>query len=131
VTESRRAGRMRHPANHTGRGPRQERKGFLDQEFAEPVTLSSTPPARSPLPRTAARWSFDLLAPRARRNANITAEFAMLQAAESENHRKLRECNYAQKYPQKSPIAVESVEYVALSEARGRPSCTRPRRSRA
>ena len=44
-----------------------------DQEFAEPVALSSTPPARSPLPRTAARWSFDLLAPRARRMSDTMA----------------------------------------------------------
>src|SRR5439155_539728 len=37
------------------------------QEFAEPVALSSTQPTNVPLPRTAARLGFDLIALRARR----------------------------------------------------------------
>src|SRR6266540_1725396 len=43
-----------------------------DQKFAEPVSLSSTTPANFPLPRTAARLGFDLLATRARRKQHST-----------------------------------------------------------
>ena len=42
-----------------------------DQRFAEPGALSSTSPADLPLPRTASRESFVLLASRARRSGNL------------------------------------------------------------
>ena len=42
-----------------------------DQGFAEPGALSSTSPADLPLPRTAFRESFVLLASRARRSGNL------------------------------------------------------------
>src|SRR6266852_3437512 len=38
------------------------------KKFAEPVSLSSTPPTDLPLPRRAPRWGFDLIALRARRS---------------------------------------------------------------
>jgi hypothetical protein len=48
----------------------------LDQEFAEPVSLSSTTPANFPLPRTAARFGFVLLALRARRSPDSSRRSA-------------------------------------------------------
>ena len=42
-----------------------------DQEFAEPGVLSSTSPADLPLPRTASREGFVLVASRARRSGNL------------------------------------------------------------
>src|SRR3990170_8775907 len=86
----------------------------LDQEFAEPVTLSSTPPARSPLPRTAARWSFNLLAPRARRNADIRPSRDMVQEAERGKSRNLQESNYSHKYPQGIPDPVDGCGLLRL-----------------
>ena len=47
--------------------------GFRTKEFAEPGTLSSSAPANFPLPRTAYRSGFGLLAPRARRKRDTTA----------------------------------------------------------
>ena len=44
-----------------------------DHGFAEPVALSSTEPTDFPLPRTASRLGFDLLALRARRRSESTA----------------------------------------------------------
>ena len=50
-----------------------------DQGFAEPGALSSTFPADLPLPRTASRESFVLLASRARRSGNLLLSFRPLQ----------------------------------------------------
>jgi hypothetical protein len=50
-----------------------------DQEFAEPVALSSTAPANFPLPRTAARCGFGLLALRARRKNDSRPQCAVSQ----------------------------------------------------
>src|SRR5207244_2736827 len=63
----------RDPSGSTGARP--------DQEFAEPVALSSTTPAGLPLPRTAFGCGFDLLALRARRNRDATARPPRVQGA--------------------------------------------------
>src|SRR6266540_4386923 len=54
------------------REARRPGKRMGPKKFAEPVSLSSTPPADFPLPRTAARLGFVLLALRARRRQDST-----------------------------------------------------------
>src|SRR6266545_4347237 len=54
------------------REARRPGKRMGPKKFAEPVSLSSTPPADFPLPRTAARLGFVLLALRARRKQDCT-----------------------------------------------------------
>jgi hypothetical protein len=49
-----------------------ETEPVRDQEFAEPVALSSTQPTDVPLPRTAARLGLDLITLRARRKRKPT-----------------------------------------------------------
>jgi len=56
-----------------------------DQEFAEPVALSSTQPTDVPLPRTAARLGLDLLALRARRKQHPTRSGLPLQGRQEGN----------------------------------------------
>jgi hypothetical protein len=49
------------------------------KDFTEPVALLSTRPSDLPLPRTAARLSFDLLALRARCEAQPMVRFELRQ----------------------------------------------------
>jgi hypothetical protein len=61
-----------------------------DQEFAEPGTLSSTSPADLPLPRTASRESFVLVASRARRSGNLRLARVPCKGIRQRKGRKLR-----------------------------------------
>ena len=73
------------PFAHANLADRQralERK--RDQRFAEPVALSSTGPTDVPLPRTAPRPGFDLLALRARRRWESTAPPAWVKQTYAE-----------------------------------------------
>ena len=61
-----------------------------DQGFAEPGALSSTSPIDLPLPRTAPRESFVLLASRARRSGNLRSARDRRKGIRREKGRKLR-----------------------------------------
>ena len=61
-----------------------------DQGFAEPGALSSTSPADLPLPRTASRESFVLLASRARRSGNLRSGTHPRKGIRRRKGRKLR-----------------------------------------
>jgi len=61
-----------------------------DQGFAEPGALSSTSPADLPLPRTAFRESFVLLASRARRSGNLRSGTHPRKGIRRQKGRKLR-----------------------------------------
>lgn len=61
-----------------------------DHGFAEPGALSSTFPADLPLPRTASRESFVLLAPRARRSGNLRCRLRARKWIRRRKGRKLR-----------------------------------------
>jgi hypothetical protein len=61
-----------------------------DQGFAEPGALSSTSPADLPLPRTASRESFVLLASRARRSGNLRRPADPFKGNRPRKDRKLR-----------------------------------------
>src|SRR5262245_33440832 len=61
-----------------------------DQGFAEPGALSSTSPADLPLPRTASRESFVLLASRARRSGNLRCPWIPCKGIRRRKGRKLR-----------------------------------------
>jgi hypothetical protein len=61
-----------------------------DQGFAEPGALSSTSPADLPLPRTASRESFVLLASRARRSGNVRRPADPFKGNRPRKARKLR-----------------------------------------
>ena len=61
-----------------------------DQGFAEPGVLSSTSPADLPLPRTALRESFVLLASRARRSGNLRSGAHPRKGIRRQKGRKLR-----------------------------------------
>jgi hypothetical protein len=61
-----------------------------DQGFAEPGALSSTSPADLPLPRTASRESFVLVASRARRSGNLRCRGGARKENRPRKGRKLR-----------------------------------------
>lgn len=61
-----------------------------DQGFAEPGALSSTSPTDLPLPRTALRKSFVLVASRARRSGNLVCPARPVQGIRRGKPRKLR-----------------------------------------
>lgn len=61
-----------------------------DQGFAEPGALSSTSPTDLPLPRTALRKSFVLVASRARRSGNLVCPGRPVQGIRRGKPRKLR-----------------------------------------
>jgi hypothetical protein len=61
-----------------------------DQGFAEPGALSSTSPTDLPLPRTAFRESFVLLASRARRSGNLRSGTHPCKGIRRQKGRKLR-----------------------------------------
>jgi hypothetical protein len=65
-----------------------------DQGFAEPGALSSTSPADLPLPRTASRESFVLLASRARRSGNLRSATHPCKGICRTKGRKLRTSGY-------------------------------------
>jgi hypothetical protein len=65
-----------------------------DQGFAEPGALSSTFPADLPLPRTASRESFVLLASRARRSGNLRSPTHPCKGIRRTKGRKLRTSGY-------------------------------------
>jgi hypothetical protein len=61
-----------------------------DHGFAEPGALSSTSPADLPLPRTASRESFVLVASRARRSGNLRWTHGPCKGIRRRKRRKLR-----------------------------------------
>ena len=70
--------------------PRRPSYSLLDQRFAEPVTLSSTSPVDFPLPRTALRRGFVLLALRARRKRQPSGQDRSVQGHPEAPSRSLR-----------------------------------------
>jgi hypothetical protein len=79
-----------------------------DQEFAEPVALSSAEPADLPLARTAARLRFDLLTPRARRKQQPTEAAGHTQEGTGRKRAQIARCSSAAAGLDITPILVHA-----------------------